>query len=65
MYAIREAAGVTVGGIHSRDQHGGEWWTGRRWSPASDEAQAYDSASEAQAICDGLDRWARVVEIED
>jgi hypothetical protein len=55
MYAIAENTRV-VGGVRSADQHGAEWWTGRRWSPASDEAKAFDSAadaeSEAQQSCD-------------
>lgn len=48
MYAIREMMG---GGpsILSRDHLGVNWWTGARWSLASDEAKLYDSEQEAEA----------------
>jgi hypothetical protein len=51
---------------HDRERNGTEWWSGSRWTPASDEARQF--ASEALAEAEGEDRcdardWI-VVEIE-
>lgn len=54
-YAIREA----------NDIHG-NWWTGTRWAPASDEAKTYESREKAQHHADEIEsRECVVVEIED
>lgn len=66
MYAIVENS-LVIGGTRSADQHGNEFWTGRRWSPASDEAKTFGSyeeaASHARENCD-YRSWS-VVEIND
>ena len=66
MYAICEAnRGYGIGG-RSADKHGGEWWTGQIWSPASNEAKIFDSMEEAKshASVNCSREWA-VVELCD
>jgi hypothetical protein len=64
MYAICENT-MVAGGVRSADQHGAEWWTGRRWSPASDEAKVYEEAADAEReAADLCDRDYTVVEID-
>ena len=49
MYAIRETRNLSGAGLlRSADQHGGEWWRGDRWTPASDEAKTFDTEDEAR-----------------
>jgi hypothetical protein len=50
MYAVVQGyAGLTT---TSRDLNARDWWRGSRWTPASDEAELYDSREEAQAVAD-------------
>lgn len=39
---------VQIGGVLSRD-HGREWWNGRAWSPAKNEAKLFDSSADAES----------------
>ena len=49
MYAIRE------------NFDGGEWWTGKKFSPASDEAMLFDDEDEAvQHMRDNIEESIRV-----
>lgn len=66
MYAIREAnAGYGIGG-RSADKHSGEWWTGSRWSPASNEAKTFDDEQAAeQHAAEHCTRETSVIEIDD
>lgn len=44
---------------------GREYWTGSRWTPASDQAMEYETHEEAAEALDDTDRsTARVVEID-
>jgi hypothetical protein len=64
--AERIAGRVEWNAYAIRERNGTEWWSGSRWTPASDEARQF--ASEALAEAEGEDRcdardWI-VVEIE-
>lgn len=47
MFAICEAREV-VGSVISR-YNGRDWWGGKRWTPAQDEAKLFDSREQAEA----------------
>lgn len=65
MYAITEACRGRGVGTISRDQHGGEWWRGDRWTPASDEAMTFETAEEAESHAEQhISRAYAVVEID-
>ena len=64
MYAIREAHGGVIGGVRSADQYGADWWTGSRWSCASDEARLYETEAEAVEAGRECGRPVVVVEVE-
>lgn len=64
MFAICEAR-ETVGSVISRD-NGREWWGGKRWTPAQDEAKLFDSRAQAEAeATENSLRSHIIVEIND
>ena len=65
MFAIAEAVGRLTNSTHSRDQ-AQEWWTGKHWSPASNEAKTFDSEADAKAHAESeIDRDYRIFELDD
>lgn len=53
MFAICEKHPV-IGGVISRDQ-GRQWWTGKAWSPAKDEAETFKRREDAEVAMSAIE----------